>query len=364
MPNDGKEYVVVKGDWLNKIARNHGLPSWKDIYYHPKNAGFRKLRPDPNLIYPGDKVWVPGASPKGHKTHSGKSPTGVKKLVANLEVTVKDKTDGKPIENVSVQVLLPEFVKDVTDASGKAKFTGVIKGEYIILLEHERYFPAVVTTTVKVASDKIVENKFETKLQRYPHFESKTAGNRIDIVFDPDNSKKVTKCEKIVHVQFARLHVNGVVTKPGDFLAAWKFRDSIMTSDGWWLDCLATETTPDYQQGVGDGKKNGGSVKAKITDAPTVGNDTVKGAYVPGTNPGGWKTYRAEFATFAWCMKGPDCGTWYEGITWEYSKSWEDHRDGRDGISKITDFNVTAPSKSYLEAFKKFNKKKGFVPCK
>ena len=362
MCNGGKEYVVVKGDWLNKIARNHGLASWKDIYYHPKNADFRKLRRDPNLIYPGDKVWVPKAPPKGHKTHSGKSPTGVKRLVANLEVTVKDKTDGKPIENVSVQVLLPEFVKDVTDASGKAKFTGVIKGEYVILLEHERYFPAVVTTTVKVAPDKIVENKFETKLQRYPHFESKTSGNRIDIIFDPDNSKKVTKCRKIVHVQFMVHVIDGNAMKPGDFYSGFKYRDKVTTNDGWYVDHLPHFKTPDIQQFVGSsGRKNGGSSKADMSDTPQGG---AKGFYDAVANPDGWKTLVYEYFTFAWCMDGDECGTWYEGIQWEYKKTHTDHAAGNSGTSTIKDYNVEAPSKSHIEAFKKFNKEKVFEPCK
>lgn len=356
--------MVVKGDWLNKIARNHGLASWKDIYYHPKNADFRKLRRDPNLIYPGDKVWVPKAPPKGHKTHSGKSPTGVKRLVANLEVTVKDKTDGKPIENVSVQVLLPEFVKDVTDASGKAKFTGVIRGEYVILLEHERYFPAVVTTTVKVAPDKIVENKFETKLQRYPHFESKTSGNSIDIVFDPDNSKKVTKCKKIVHVQFVRLSGDGRIMKVGDFASGSKYRDKVTTADGWAVDHLVTEKTPDYQQGIGNGHKNGGSGKATMYDPPDVLDGGDKRFYDATTNPGGWKTVVVDFFTFAWCMEGDQCETWYEGIQWQYKKTHTDYAAGNSGTSTIKDYNVEAPSKSHIEAFKKFNKENGFEPCK
>ena len=53
-------YTVVKGDWLEKIARNHGLSSWRDLYYAPENAAFRAKRPDPNLIHPGDQIVIPG----------------------------------------------------------------------------------------------------------------------------------------------------------------------------------------------------------------------------------------------------------------------------------------------------------------
>ena len=363
MPDGGKNYKIVKGDWLNKIARSHGLASWKDIYYHPKNAGFRKLRPDPNSICPGDEVWVPEIALKGHKTGTGKKPIGVKKLTANLEVVVTDKTDAKAVGDVSVWIQAPEFIKGVTDGSGKARFEGVARGEFMITLVHRKYFPQFAVTEVKAAPDKIVENTLEIKLQRYPHFESKTTGNKISIVFDPDCSEKIKKCKKIVHVQFVRKHVNGKVVKPGSYLSRWKFRDKITTSAGWGVDCLASEVTPDYQQGVGNGKKNGGSDKAEITDAPKTGGGD-KGFYSAATNPNGCKTYRNEFVTFAWCMDGNQCGTWYEGIRWEYRKTDADHKAGKVGKSVILDYNVAAPSKSHLEAFKKFNKEKGFVPCK
>jgi len=300
---------------------------------------------------------------KGHKTHTGKKPTGVKKLVANLEVTVKDKTDGKSIKDVEVQILSPEYIKGITVAGGKAKFTGVIRGEYKMILVHDKYFKEAASTTVTVAPDKIVENKFETKLQRYPHFESKTTGNRIDIVFDPDNSKKVTKCKKIVHVQFILMLADGKAIKPGDYYSGYKYRDNVTTSDHWYVDHLASEKTPDYQQGVGNGKKNGGSSKAKIYDVPTTGGGD-KGFYNAASNAGGWKTIVYEFFAFAWCMDGDECGTWYEGIQWEYKKTHTDNAGGNSGAATIKDYNVEAPSKSHIEAFKKFNKEKGFEPCK
>lgn len=194
--------------------------------------------------------------------------------------------------------------------------------------------------------------------------ESKTTGNRIDIVFDPDKSTKVKKCEKIVHIQFTRTYADGKVIKRGDWSDTFKFHDAVTSSDGWSVDHLPTEKTPDYQQGTGDGKKNGGSTKATISDGPQTAGGK-KGFYDASTNPNGWREYKAEFTSFAYCMKGDDCGKWYEGVGWEYKKTWEDQRDGKKGEAKITDKNVTsAPSKGQLEAFDKFNKAKGFTPCK
>lgn len=194
--------------------------------------------------------------------------------------------------------------------------------------------------------------------------ESKTSGNRIDIVFDPDKSSQVTKCEKIVHVQFVRNHIDGKVLTGAEYSSALSHKNAALTSaDGWAVDSLASETTPDYQQGAGDGKKNGGAAKATMSDAPQTGGGD-KGFYNSATNPGGWKVVNFEFAAFAYCMKGGDCGKWYEGTQWEYTKKWEDARDGKKGESRILDKNVAGgPTKGQLEAFEKFNKAKGYTPC-
>jgi len=55
----GTRYTVKSGDSLSKIARSKGLPSWRIIYNHPDNADFRRKRPNPNLIHPGDTLVIP-----------------------------------------------------------------------------------------------------------------------------------------------------------------------------------------------------------------------------------------------------------------------------------------------------------------
>ncbi len=53
-------YTVQSGDNLSAIARRFGLRSWQEIYNLPENADFRRRRPNPNLIFPGDVVMIPG----------------------------------------------------------------------------------------------------------------------------------------------------------------------------------------------------------------------------------------------------------------------------------------------------------------
>ena len=55
----GTRYTVQRGDTLSRIAARHGLPSWRMVYNSPDNAEFRRKRPNPNLIQPGDVLILP-----------------------------------------------------------------------------------------------------------------------------------------------------------------------------------------------------------------------------------------------------------------------------------------------------------------
>jgi Putative peptidoglycan binding domain/LysM domain len=55
----GLKYVVQPGDTLTRIAAKFGFHEFRDVYDHPDNLDFRELRPDPNLLFPGDEVFIP-----------------------------------------------------------------------------------------------------------------------------------------------------------------------------------------------------------------------------------------------------------------------------------------------------------------
>jgi hypothetical protein len=50
---------VAQGECLASIARRYHFADWRTIYYHPQNADFRGKRSNPNVIYPGDRVYIP-----------------------------------------------------------------------------------------------------------------------------------------------------------------------------------------------------------------------------------------------------------------------------------------------------------------
>lgn len=50
---------VRQGEHLSGIAAYYGLASWNQIWEHPENASLRKRRGDPNVLLPGDKIFIP-----------------------------------------------------------------------------------------------------------------------------------------------------------------------------------------------------------------------------------------------------------------------------------------------------------------
>jgi LysM domain-containing protein len=54
-------YIVKSGDWLAKIAEEHGS-TVSAIWNHPENAEHRALRGSPDVLYPDDVLHIPAAS--------------------------------------------------------------------------------------------------------------------------------------------------------------------------------------------------------------------------------------------------------------------------------------------------------------
>lgn len=52
-------HTIRQGECLSSIAHRYGFNDWRTIYNHPNNSDFKAKRPNPNLIYPGDVLYIP-----------------------------------------------------------------------------------------------------------------------------------------------------------------------------------------------------------------------------------------------------------------------------------------------------------------
>ena len=52
-------HIVQQGDHLSGIAKQYGFSDYRTIWLHPQNAELRAERHNPNVIFPGDRVFIP-----------------------------------------------------------------------------------------------------------------------------------------------------------------------------------------------------------------------------------------------------------------------------------------------------------------
>lgn len=109
-------YTVKKGDNLTHIARRFGIGSWRELYNHPRNAEFKRKRPNPNLIFPGDLLFIPGDEPGPQVIDLGET---------RIVVPLEDKKIEDMTEEERDQALA--LVKDSLPPDLKGEAEGILK---------------------------------------------------------------------------------------------------------------------------------------------------------------------------------------------------------------------------------------------
>lgn len=116
----GQWYTIREGDWIMSLAHRFGLPNWQKIWNDPQNAELRAKRIHPNILQPGDLVFIPpivrkidsGATEMRHRFRKPK-PRAMIRLVIE---------DGqkKPLAGaIYVLKIKDQIIRGVTDESGK-----------------------------------------------------------------------------------------------------------------------------------------------------------------------------------------------------------------------------------------------------
>ena len=123
-------HIVVQGECLSSLAHQYKFASWQEIYDDPNNADLKAKRPNPNVLYPGDHVYI--ADPKQREESK---PTGLRHIFVvslppvYLNIRMLDVED-EPISNARYELKF-----DVITLNGSTDGDGWIRSKIPIQAE-------------------------------------------------------------------------------------------------------------------------------------------------------------------------------------------------------------------------------------
>jgi hypothetical protein len=115
---EGQVVVVGPEDSILSIAKANGF-FWKTVWNHARNAALRAKRKEPEILMPGDEVFVPKAQPKEVDTATEQRHK-FKLKGEQAKFTIQLKRFGKPrADEEYILILDGEMKTGKTDAEGK-----------------------------------------------------------------------------------------------------------------------------------------------------------------------------------------------------------------------------------------------------
>ena len=127
------DHVVRQGECLSSIAHANGFAKPLDIWNDPHNAGLREKRHDPNVLHPGDVLWIPEKTPKTEHKPSGQSHAFKAKVIEKaIRLVIRDAQE-KPVTGAEWTLVAGgesnglEFV-DATPKAPESQFSRIRLG--------------------------------------------------------------------------------------------------------------------------------------------------------------------------------------------------------------------------------------------
>jgi N-acetylmuramoyl-L-alanine amidase len=93
----GIYYTIKQGDHVARLAEQYGFRDYKTVWMDPGNADLRAQRPDPNVLYPGDILYIPDKQSRDEQRPTDHTHFFVvKKSTIKLRIKIRD-FDNLPI---------------------------------------------------------------------------------------------------------------------------------------------------------------------------------------------------------------------------------------------------------------------------
>jgi hypothetical protein len=113
-------HEVKQGEHIVRIARQYGLTKPELVWDDPQNAALKEKRKNPNILFPGDQVFVPELKEKTESRPTGKLHRfQVDGQPLKLKLRVKDESD-QPVADAPCRLNVQGRIEDkTTDGDGR-----------------------------------------------------------------------------------------------------------------------------------------------------------------------------------------------------------------------------------------------------
>jgi N-acetylmuramoyl-L-alanine amidase len=115
------QHTVSQGESMASIAYDYGFADWHVIYDHANNAALREKRPKPELLFPGDEVFIPDREVKEFSANTEQMHPFKLDLpdTTMLKIVVRNERD-EPLASMPYTLTLDTHLvrKGTTDGNG------------------------------------------------------------------------------------------------------------------------------------------------------------------------------------------------------------------------------------------------------
>jgi len=114
------KYTVKQGDYVAKIAKENGFVDYRTIWDHAKNQQLKNKRKNPNVLFPGDELYIPDKGDREESAATDQRHKYKAKVSKNMLRLVLEDLYGNPIANAKCDLQVEgKVVEVVSGADGK-----------------------------------------------------------------------------------------------------------------------------------------------------------------------------------------------------------------------------------------------------
>jgi Putative peptidoglycan binding domain len=112
-------HVIKQGEHLSRVAASYGIRDPQVIWNHPENASLKRLRKSPDVLMPGDRLFVPDRQSRQENQATGSRVTfKVSQQIPKLRLVLQE-FGGSALKNTELKLQVEGIVHElVTDDSG------------------------------------------------------------------------------------------------------------------------------------------------------------------------------------------------------------------------------------------------------